>query len=433
MFQPLLLKLKKSSHLVKNSGWNLLGQILPLISALICIPLLINLIGNERFGFLAIAWMVIGYFSLFDFGLGRAITYAVSKKNSEGKNSDTIIITAFKFLFIIAMIVTLGFYFIAELLVTDVLKVSDELKPEAVSALQVLSLGLPFVILTIGIRGVLEANQAFKKISLVSIPSGLLLYVAPTISAYFTNSLVVVFFSLVFVRLFQFSLFLYIFNNTNKVNWSEKFSRIELTLLLRFGSWMTVTNIISPIMVNLDRFFIGAKLSVATVTYYVVPFDMITKASIIPSSISGVLFPEFAKYIGSGRTYDARKLLKKGMLSLGVIYVLPLLIVCVFASEILSYWISTDFSVKSTPILQILCLGVFINGLAYLPFAYIQGAGRSDITAKIHFFELLLYVPLLYFFIAEFGLIGAAITWCLRVLLDLLLLVYFSFFRELKK
>ena len=40
--------------------------------ALATIPALVRRLGTDRFGILTIGWAVLGYFSLFDLGLGRA-------------------------------------------------------------------------------------------------------------------------------------------------------------------------------------------------------------------------------------------------------------------------------------------------------------------------------------------------------------------------
>ncbi len=50
---------------------NLAGHAAPLVAAVAAVPALIGSIGQERFGFLALAWALVGYFSFFDLGLGR--------------------------------------------------------------------------------------------------------------------------------------------------------------------------------------------------------------------------------------------------------------------------------------------------------------------------------------------------------------------------
>ena len=52
----------------------------PVLIALAAIPLLIKGMGEERFGLLSIIWMGVGYFSLFDLGLGRALTKLIAER-----------------------------------------------------------------------------------------------------------------------------------------------------------------------------------------------------------------------------------------------------------------------------------------------------------------------------------------------------------------
>ena len=49
-----------------------------MIIGLLVIPYLDKNLGIERIGLLTIFWSLIGYFSVFDFGLGRAITQKIS-------------------------------------------------------------------------------------------------------------------------------------------------------------------------------------------------------------------------------------------------------------------------------------------------------------------------------------------------------------------
>jgi O-antigen/teichoic acid export membrane protein len=56
--------------LKRNTIWNLAGTGLPLLLGAITIPYLIARVGVEAFGVLTLVWALIGYFSLFDFGLG---------------------------------------------------------------------------------------------------------------------------------------------------------------------------------------------------------------------------------------------------------------------------------------------------------------------------------------------------------------------------
>jgi O-antigen/teichoic acid export membrane protein len=66
-------------RLARGAIWTLLSLGSPMLVAVVTIPALIRTLGAERFGILTIAWMLIGYCSLFDLGLGRALTRLVAE------------------------------------------------------------------------------------------------------------------------------------------------------------------------------------------------------------------------------------------------------------------------------------------------------------------------------------------------------------------
>ena len=74
--------------LARNTIWNLVGAGAPLLVALVSIPLLIQGMGTDRFGLLTLSWVVIGYFSFFDLGLGWALTKLVSDRIGSGRAEE---------------------------------------------------------------------------------------------------------------------------------------------------------------------------------------------------------------------------------------------------------------------------------------------------------------------------------------------------------
>lgn len=188
-----------------------------------------------------------------------------------------------------------------------------------------------------------------------------------------------------------------------------------------------VSSIVGPILVYLDRFLIGSLLTMSAVAYYSAPYEAVTRLWVIPASLTMTLFPAFSALEG---IKDKEKLgtlfarsLKYVLLILGPI----ILIVGLFAEDILQIWLGTNFALKSTAVLQILSLGVLINSLAHTPFALLQGVGRPDIPAKFHLLELPVYITIVWFLINRWGITGAAAAWTIRVTLDALLLFSATF------
>ena len=414
----------RGSLIARGTLWNLLGQSLPAVVALFAVPILISGLGTDRFGVLTLAWTLIGYFSLFDFGLGRALTQVVSERIGLNRDSDVVDIvwtgTYLMALFGVAAGTTMALS--APWLVGNVLKVPPALERETLRAFLILAATLPIVTAHAGLRGALEAWLRFDLTNVVRIPMGVLTFVGPLLILPFSRSLLAAVATLGIARASGFVVQLALCRRAVPSLRSFTPPRFTAVIpLLRFGSWMTVSNIVSPIMVSLDRFVIGAMISMAAVAYYATPYEAVTKVLLIPAALVGVLFPAFSRTFVQDKARTFR-LFRRGVKVLTLALFPLCLLAASFGREALTIWLGSDFADKSTRVLQLLAVGVFVNGLANVPFALIQGIGRPDVTAKLHLLELPFYLAALWWFAHAWGIIGAAVAWVVRVALDALLL-----------
>src|SRR5216683_6104988 len=160
--------------LARNTVWNLLGSGAPMLVAVFCIPILIRGLGKDRFGVLTLAWALIGYASLFDLGLGRALTQLVAKKLGTGEEKEipSLAWTSLLLMLLLGLAGTACILLSSPWLIHTALNVPDALKPETLQSFRLLGLSIPFVITTAGLRGLLEAHQRFGLISALRIPMG---------------------------------------------------------------------------------------------------------------------------------------------------------------------------------------------------------------------------------------------------------------------
>jgi O-antigen/teichoic acid export membrane protein len=61
-------------RLARNTALNLAGRIVPLLVAIVTVPYVIHHLGPDRYGLLALAYMVVDYSALFNLGIGPATT-----------------------------------------------------------------------------------------------------------------------------------------------------------------------------------------------------------------------------------------------------------------------------------------------------------------------------------------------------------------------
>ncbi len=414
---PVTKDLISGKTLARNTILNFIGQVIPLLVGVITIPFIIRGLGIERFGLLSLAWVVLGYFTIFDLGLGRATTKYVAEILGKGEEDQVprLVWTAVMVQAILGVAGVLVLFGITPLLVERILNVPPELVGEAKFTFYLLALSVPVVLVSGSFRGVLEAAQRFDLVNAVKCPTSALTFILPLVGlllGFHLPGIVVLILATRFGALLTFVMMgLRIFPRLRKYSGSFAF----FARLFAYGGWITVTNIVGSILVYLDRFLIGSILSMVAVAYYTAPYEVVTRFWIFPVSLTGILFPAFSTLVATGERARIENIVARSLKYLLLLMGPIVLILVLFAQDILSIWLGSEFAWQSTLVFQILALGVLVNSLGRIPYVLIQGAGRPDIIAKFHLLELPVYGALAWLLISRFGITGAALAWTLRM------------------
>ena len=419
-------ELTRGPLLARNVGLNLVGWVLPALAAIIAVPILIRGLGDARFGLLALAWTTLGYFGLFDLGLGRAVTHAVGDRIGRQREDEIagVIWTALAALVPLGLIGSAVLALGAPWLVRTVFTIPADLHRESISAFRLLAVAIPFVGAAAVLRGVLEAKQRFGLVNAVRVPYGVLLFLGPALALPFSRSVVPAIAILVVVRL---ALVAALFGACTRVVhrlWLGR-SRVNvpaLKALVSFGGWMTVSNVISPLMNTFDRYVIAAVLSVSVVTYYTSPSELVMKLWLFSVAINPVFFAALSTTGARDRDRSAELFDRLLRLTFAGLF-LPALVLVVLAPEILGIWLGPSFTGDSALVLQVLAIAVFVNTLGQCGLTMIHALGRPDLTGKYHLAELPVYAAALWFLLARFGIVGVALAWAARAIVDAFLLL----------
>lgn len=414
--------------LARNTAWNLVGLVAPMVAALVSIPVLVSRLGSEGFGVLGLAWMLVGYFSLFDLGLSRALTMLVAERLGRGRQAEVsdLVWTALSLMLALGLVGAGGAAVLTPWVVDRVLHVPPSLADETRRAFYLMELAIPAVTCAAGLRGVLEANQRFGLVNLLRAPMGILSYAGPALMVLVTRRIDAAVGVLMVARYAGLAAHAIVTRRALPGQMGPPGFRRDLVRpLLSFGGWMSVSNVISPLLMYFDRFAVGAWLSVAAVGYYVTPYEIATKLWLIPGALVTVLFPAFSASVSLDPAHGAR-LAHRGLRYVWLATFPPSLLLVTGAHLLLTVWVGDEMAREGSRVLQWLALGTFLNGLAAVPFALLQGLGRPDLTAKLHVAELPGYGLLLWWGIATFGIDGAAMAWTVRVGADLLLLLWLA-------
>ncbi|WP_192459576.1 flippase [Musicola keenii] len=416
---------------INNILWSLVGLLFPIAIAFLTIPYIVEKIGMERFGLLSLAWGLIGYAGVFDLGIGRATTQLVARLLGEGEHVKayyalkvseklSMKVGFFGSLLLCTIIFLGGFSFI---------NYSPSLKHEVLISSFLIAITVPFQCISTMYRGYCEALERFMEVNAVKTGLGLINFLGPYFVSIYTNNIIFMILSLFLSRLFGAGLYKIfseffsrkksdsIFLLEKKASDTSTFQKEIRHELLRFGGWYTISSIVSPFLVQIDRFFIGGIISAAAVGIYTLPYEIVTKMIMFVGAVSAVALPRYSKVIKIKPEVALRE------------FNLWLWVVIIFVGagcgflfmilpEFLQFWLKGSVESDSIHVGRILCVGIFINSIGIMFYTLIHALGDSKSTALIHLVELPFYIFLLYFFIVKFGIAGAAIAWTLRVGVD---------------
>lgn len=413
--------------LLRNTLWNLLGEGLPMLAALISIPLLMSAVGIERFGALTLIWTLLGYLSLLDLGLGRSLVQVVAERlghhrpGSEREDSGVVGIAGPAIAMMSGIgLLTGGAMALSSGFLTTLFHVesgASTVEEVRVSLLLAAAI-VPIALMSVGLRGISEAHQRFRPISLVRMAVGMLNYLGPLCILPFSQSLVPVVGAIAFGRLVGLIAYgVLAVQQMPDLLRPHRWGRPSLRGLFTMSAWMMLNNLVGSVMLYADRFILFSLVPAAAVAFYTTPFELLIRLIVISGALSLALFPLASGLFRRDPSALGRILDAGGHLTLGV-FLLIQTGVFVGGETALSLWLGPSFAANSTLVLSVLMLGALFNAVAYVPHTLIHSIGRVDVTARLQMAQFPIYLVVLWLLAERFGPIGAAAAWSLRAAID---------------
>jgi O-antigen/teichoic acid export membrane protein len=405
----------------RNVVWSTCAAIVPIVVGVVVVPLIIARLGVERFGVLSGVWMLIGYFTICDFGLGRTLTKFVAERLQPGREHEipSLVATTLGIVAASGLLLSVTLALAAKSIASSVADTSPALITETTGAILWLAVGLPFVLLTTILSGLLEAYQKFALLGAIRVPMGILTFALPLAVLPFSRDIAIITAALAFLRIANATIILIASLRVVPALHGKllQFSREHVRPLLSYGGWLTLSNIVAPVLVYFDRFLIGSLLGTAAIAYYTVPYDMLTRLWVFPLALQGVLFPALVSMRSEGSARLIPTIERSSETTL-LLLAPALLATMLLGREGLDLWVGAAFAENSSTTAAILVVGVLINSLARTPFALVQSAGHASWTAMVHVLELPLYAAVLWWALNGYGIDGAAYAWTARISFD---------------
>ena len=401
-------------RVAKNTVFNLLGEGLPSIVAVVSLPFLIHWLGEERFGLFMLIWAIRGYLQFLSLRLGFALmkfaAEAIHRK--EESRLSCLTWTTVILLAILGSIggVTLGMFALFGF--TQVFQIPTQLWREARVTLLLAALSVPITITTTGFRALLAAGQRFDLINIVNGTSGCLRYLVSLLLARMGFHLLPIVLTLLLLDALRLIVYSMLCFRVYPPIRSFTLDFQSAKPLLWFGGWLSVSQVVGMAITYLDRFIIGLLLPISYVGYYAIPVEIINRLQILSSSLNRAIFPAFSAL---GNTERSLQLYARAMKFMFLIATPIALILALFSKDLLTLYIGEETALKSAPVLQVLAFIFLLISLRSITVNFIIAFGYPNSIAKIRIMELLLYAGLVFWFTFKMGICGTALARLLQI------------------
>jgi len=388
----------------RHSLYNLGGAIAPLALMLVTVPLYLGALGEARYGVLAIIWLLTGYFGVFDLGLGRATAFAMaqappddSQRQSQIFRTSLLLNTGFGLAGAAILLV------LVELLFSHVFAVPTELSAEIEPVLPWLCLLVPLLTLEAVFTGTLIGKQSFLALNIRGVLATALTQLAPLAAVWWiAPRLDVAIFATIGARALGTAFIgALAIRAVPAVRSDASVDRVMGRQLLGYGGWITLGRSLNQLVASFDRFLIAAMLGPVSVTYYAVPFQLVSRGSVVPNALAGAIFPRLAGMTDEASRAMALRAIRANAAVMGVLCCAGIIILPHF----LALWIDEEFASRAAFVGQLIGLSVWLNAMALVPHSLLEAQGRPRETLMVVLLQAVPFVLLAWLGISWLGIL----------------------------
>ncbi|HOU53461.1 MAG TPA: oligosaccharide flippase family protein [Myxococcota bacterium] len=390
----------------------------------VLVPLVIGTLGEQEYGLWALAFSVLGFFTLLDFGLGPGVVKFVASSRGSGaieyrNRMVSTILGIYLGLALVAVLLTGGL----SLFYGPLLDIPEDARGRAVAVLLILSARTWAVSLPFGIfRGVLFGNQHIALLALIQIGSSLLLGAGTWAVLSLGHGLVAV--ALVNLGAFALEHAAYVLATLRLVPDLRLSLRLFDRALLReatsFGVFQFLVSVASLVLLRTDVLLVQWFLGLSMVALYAVPLKIAEYAVLLLKPFVNNLTPLAARMGGAGDAQGLRRLTLLG----SRLAVAPAGLLCassaVFGEDALRHWVGDSF-VAGAPVMTLLLLALTLSLPQWVISAVFTMTGRHRFTALAAAAGMIVNLVASILLVHPLGLVGIALgTVCAALLVDAL-------------
>lgn len=409
--------------LAVNSVFSFISWLFPLLVSFVATPIIVRGLGTENYGLYALISGFISY--SFSFGIGKTAAKYVAEYAVAGETGKIgeVLSTIFWFSLSVGLFGTVIISVFARLIVSDVLQISPDLQPLAVTALYLACVTILVYMLSQIFQFALQGLHRFGKYSMLISLNGILMNGGNILIVWWGGGvLALLFWNLMVVCLISLLFYISARKLIPEARISFRFDGEMTKSVLVYGSSIILYQVFGNLLLIFERGWVTRKFGPHYLTFYVVPMSLAIYLHGFISSLVLVLFPFVNELLG-----DKEKLTvlyqKANKIVVAVVAFCVLTIVC--GGKLFLYvWIGQDFADGAFTVLVIHIFTFGILAVMTISWQLAEGFGYAGLNAISTFTWVIISVPLMIFLAEDWHNEGIAFARLIGVVTTLPLIFY---------
>jgi O-antigen/teichoic acid export membrane protein len=397
-------------QLARNAFSNLLGAVIPALVAIGTVPLVVRGLGDAGYGVYSLVTAIVGYFAVIDINVTAGSVKYIAEFNARDER-DKISETLFFGLAVYAVLGLLGatgLYLGAELFATRVFAVPAQLVADTVATLKLAALGFFLGQLQAYLQSVPQALMRYDISSRIEMLFGAGVPLLTVAVLMLGHGL----FEVILVRVAASALhctILWLGIRRLLPGLAPRWVRPELKrALMGFSAYSFLSRFATLSYAYADRLIIGSLIGVTALAYFTVAATLASRILGISYRLSAVFFPAASALAAAGELARLDRIYLKASRYVVFINASVLVLLAVFADDILRYWMNAEFARNGAIVLSVMALSQFIDSLTSLPSLVNDGMGYPRTSGLFAVGRAVSGLLIVYAGVALAGIDGAA-------------------------
>ncbi len=406
--------------------------------ALAFVPLYIKYLGIEAYGLIGLYALLQAWLGLLDMGMKPTMNREMARYTGGSICSESIrdLLRSAEVLSILcAILIAVGVSLSSNWLATSWLKAENfpvQVVAEAFTIMGIVT-ALRFVegLYSSSLLGlqrqvamniISSAMATLRGVGAVCI----LIWVSPTIQAFFVWQGVISLMTLIMFSVFTYSAL-------KKGERGGRFSISALQGIWRYAAGLLGTSILSLLLTQVDKVLLSKMLSLSEFGYYTLAASVAAYLFTLVAPIIQAWFPQLCQLQATSQFSALSNTYHQAAQLVSVTLGSAAIVLIVFSHTFLTLWTQNlELTIRVAPLLSLLAIGNLLNGLLRLPGHATYAYGWTTLLLYTNVLAVLIIVPAIIWATPRFGAKGAALVWVAYTSGGILIVPHFMHRRILK-